>query len=622
MATTQHGYAASRGADTPGEVTRLFRLVAILNKPLVRLLFRPRVVGVDRLPAGTGFVLSANQLSNLDGWALAYPLYPPRQLRWMGKSELFHPVVAPLLHALGIFPVKRGAGDLAAIATAAELARSGHVVAIFPEGTRRRKGLRKKHEARPHTGAARVALAAGVPLVPAAIRGTDRLTALRRWRVAFGEPVPVSDLENENPRQAAREATQRLWQGVTALEQELLDDELTESRTQRLHPRLRLDISTTDLLYGLVACALVRPRTASRLPGLPCLSVRSAFDLFLQSLDAVPGSEVVLSAITHPDMARVVEANGLVAVPVDLDRDTLAPRQELLERAITDRTCAVVVAHLFGGHVDLAPVAHICAAHGVPLVEDCAQSLAADGVQADPAADVSLFSFGTIKTATALGGGIALARDPLLLERMRSLQDDWPRQPRREHARKVAKLMALRTLSQPFVYGALARSFDRRGRDFDAFVNGRVRAFPGDLLPRIRRQPSTPLLALVRRRLAHLDGARLRARGARGEYVAERLPTAAFVPGGRALRRTTWLLPVVTPDPERLVTELRKRNLDASRATSSIAAVPAPGARPDLDPSTARELMERVVFVPAYPELPEEAVAAALDAVEAACVRP
>ncbi len=57
-------------------------------------------------------------------------------------------------------------------------------MAIFPEGTRRTKGLVKKHQARPHTGAARVALEAGVPLIPAAISGTDRITrlGLSAWR--------------------------------------------------------------------------------------------------------------------------------------------------------------------------------------------------------------------------------------------------------------------------------------------------------------------------------------------------------------------------------------------------------------------------------------------------------
>src|SRR5439155_611004 len=77
--------------------------------------------------------------------------------------------------------------------TAVRLARDGNVVAMFPEGTRRTKGLVKKFEARPRTGAARIALEAGVPLVAAAIKGTDKLLRLGRLRVAYGPPVEVDD---------------------------------------------------------------------------------------------------------------------------------------------------------------------------------------------------------------------------------------------------------------------------------------------------------------------------------------------------------------------------------------------------------------------------------------------
>jgi 1-acyl-sn-glycerol-3-phosphate acyltransferase len=216
---------------TPDSQTVLYRLVAAVCRPFVRALFRPHVRGLEHVPTNGGFVLSSNQLSNLDGFVLAYSFYP-RQLRWMGKAELFHPLVAPALRRMGIFPVRRGKGDLEAVATAIDLASEGHVVGIFPEGTRRRKGLHKKREAQPHTGAARVALAAGVPLVPAAIAGTDRLLLLRRWRLAFGSPVPVADLD-PNRRLASRGATGRLWEAIVALEAEL------EQRTRR-PPRRQL----------------------------------------------------------------------------------------------------------------------------------------------------------------------------------------------------------------------------------------------------------------------------------------------------------------------------------------------------------------------------------------------
>jgi 1-acyl-sn-glycerol-3-phosphate acyltransferase len=136
----------------------------------------------------------------------------------MGKSELFKPVLGSFLKAAGAFPVRRGTGDQDAIRTAADLCRDGEIVMMFPEGTRREKGLRKKHEARPHSGAARIALDAGVPLVPAAIKGADRVARLGPLRVVYGEPVPLGDLAGRDPREAATEATERLMAEIHRLE--------------------------------------------------------------------------------------------------------------------------------------------------------------------------------------------------------------------------------------------------------------------------------------------------------------------------------------------------------------------------------------------------------------------
>ena len=89
---------------------------------------------------------------------------------------------------------------------------------MFPEGTRRRKGLHKTREARWRSGAARIALEAGVPLVPAGIAGTSELTRFDAFRVAFGEPVPLHDLGGLAPDAAAHAATERLEAAITELE--------------------------------------------------------------------------------------------------------------------------------------------------------------------------------------------------------------------------------------------------------------------------------------------------------------------------------------------------------------------------------------------------------------------
>ena len=610
-------------ASDPSRPTGPYRLVAGLARPAIRILFRPRVRGLDRVPDRGGLVLCSNQLSNLDGFALAHPLYP-RQVQWMGKAELFRRPVASTLRRLGIFPVRRGTGDIEAVRMAIELARRGHPVGIFPEGTRRGKGVRKTRSPRPHTGAARVALAAGVPLVPAAIVGTERLTLLRRWRVAFGAPVALDDLESGD-RRAVREATRRLMVAIGSLEDELRTE--AELGRRRLHPRLRLDVSFADLLYAASACLGARRgnREARLLDawgdpkGLVCLSVRSAFDLLLDALSLAPGDEVAFSAITHPDMVRIAELHGLRPLPIDLELDTLAPAVDALERAITPRTRLVVVAHLFGGRADLAPLVDVARRHGLLVVEDCAQSVRGPRDRGDELADVSLFSFGAIKTATALGGALARVSDRRLAERMQARQDGWPVQPRRQFALRTLKFAGLRVLGHPRVYWSFSRLLAAAGRDLDAVVNGSVRGFPrGELLRQIRRRPSAPLLALLARRLSRFDVARLEARARAGRRIAAALPPEVVQPGCAARDPTHWVFPVLTPERGRLIASLRRAGFDAAVATSSIAVVSAPSDRSDLFPERADRTLADIVFLPAYPELGDRELARLATVVEQA----
>ncbi len=199
----------------------MYQFIGTVSGGPMRRLFRFRSKGEEHLPREGGFVLSANHHSNIDPWPLGLPLYPDRQLRFMAKSEMYSFPFKPILKAIGAFPVRRGMGDEEAMQKAVELARAGEVVAIFPEGTRRNKGVVKKHKARPRSGAARVALQAGVPLVPAAIGGTESLMKLGPLRVAYGPPIDLSDLDAEEIRQSSKIATERLMEAIHALEKTL-----------------------------------------------------------------------------------------------------------------------------------------------------------------------------------------------------------------------------------------------------------------------------------------------------------------------------------------------------------------------------------------------------------------
>jgi 1-acyl-sn-glycerol-3-phosphate acyltransferase len=203
------------GAEILGRVkpSPFYSLAAVLSWPVLRWLYRLRDQGTENLPSEGGYVLAANHTSNFDPWPLGLPIWPENFLRFMAKSELYWWPLSAVASAAGAFRVQRGAGDTEAIRTAVELVREGEIVVMFPEGTRRKKGVRKRRQARAHTGAARIAQLAGAPLVPAAIKGTDRLSRLGKLQVVYGDAFEPGD--------DTRAATERLMNEIETLYESL-----------------------------------------------------------------------------------------------------------------------------------------------------------------------------------------------------------------------------------------------------------------------------------------------------------------------------------------------------------------------------------------------------------------
>ena len=395
-----------------------------------------------------------------------------------------------------------------------------------------------------------------------------------------------------------------------------------------VYPRHRLDLAGGDVVTGLRATlrasdpaaleAAVLQAAGLTDHGLVCLSVRSAWDLLLQVLAWPTGSEVIISAITHPDMVTIMQAHGLHAVPVDLDLATLAPRVEDLERACTARTRAVMVVHLFGGRIDLWPVADFARRHDLLLIEDSAQAFTGADSLAPSGADVSMFSFGMIKTASAVGGALVIVDDAELRSSMRKEQDSWPAQQRFGYAMKLAKAGGLAVFNDPRRFGVLYRSCRRLGLDLDGMINSSTRSFTAGeaLQARIRRRPTPALLAVLCRRLGHLDQDRLARRAAMGEELRTGLPAGYLHPGDELQRRTHWLFPVLAPDPAALVAALADAGIDVSTGTSNLVAVPHDDGTV---PQRAGRLMSSIVYLPSYPELGEDGRNRLLAGLRAAC---
>lgn len=179
-----------------------YRIVRTVLGPVLRTVWRVQVVGVERVPPGP-CVLAPNHDSLSDPFFVGAAV--PRPLRFLAKAELFRFPLGPICRSLGAIPVRRGEGDRAAIASAVAAARAGDTVVIHPQGTVLGDADRPWRR-----GAARVAMEAGVPLVPVALVHTERVLRPVRVRVGFpsvvvlvGEPVAVGPAGEPDEERAA-----------------------------------------------------------------------------------------------------------------------------------------------------------------------------------------------------------------------------------------------------------------------------------------------------------------------------------------------------------------------------------------------------------------------------------
>ncbi len=386
------------------------------------------------------------------------------------------------------------------------------------------------------------------------------------------------------------------------------------------YARKRLDLTLSDVVDGLACC--LRPSAATDAEAriaevwhpteavLACLSVRSGLDLYLAAVDWPPGSEVLLSAITIPHLATLVRHHGYRPVGIDVDAKTMTVSPDQLAVACGPRTRALIFAQLFGARADVTSLAEICAERGITLIEDCAQCY--DGAPSElGTTDVAMYSFGTIKTATCLGGAVLLIRDPALRTAMAARQQTYPTQSPRAYAAKLTKAGVLLLLTAPATYGLFTRLLQRLTGDYDESIRRLSRGFDDrSLLSKIRRQPSPALLTMMARRLGTYDASRPQRRRLAGERLAARLDAEVEHLGGSSAAHTHWLFPVVSRAPDTLVAAGRTAGFDMTRGSSTLVAV-------DPDCIEAARAMRNVVYLPAYHPMPAAALTRLADLVNA-----
>lgn len=157
----------------------------------LKAFFRFRVSGKENIPERGGAIIASNHVSFLDPPALGCAC--PRKVYFLARDTLYrNKIFAFWANSVGVVPIKRGAGDIAALRAALRIIRKGRVIAMFPQGTRAVAGK----EPRAQAGIGFLAAKLDVPVIPAFIKGTDEVLPkpskkinFRKISVHFGKPI-------------------------------------------------------------------------------------------------------------------------------------------------------------------------------------------------------------------------------------------------------------------------------------------------------------------------------------------------------------------------------------------------------------------------------------------------
>jgi 1-acyl-sn-glycerol-3-phosphate acyltransferase len=214
----------------------MYRLFHTVLTPVMSAVYRPWTEGLEHIPDGGPAILASNHLSFLDHFFL--PAYIDRPIFFLGKSDYFSGWKRYFFEGVGVMPVHREGGEAgeASLRMGQEVLEKGHLLGIYPEGTRSHDGRLYRGK----TGPIRLALRTGAPIIPCAMVGTFEVLPphtvvpkIRRVGVRIGPPLDLSRYEGkEHDRFALRSATDELMYELMLLSgQEYVDEYATKVRS-------------------------------------------------------------------------------------------------------------------------------------------------------------------------------------------------------------------------------------------------------------------------------------------------------------------------------------------------------------------------------------------------------
>ena len=368
-----------------------------------------------------------------------------------------------------------------------------------------------------------------------------------------------------------------------------------------LWPRGCLDINWHDLFYAAQAPLLSGSRSQqvwpTKAPQLSMFSVRTAWDALLSVKNWPKGSEIIISEANIPDMVQIIKLHDLVPIVARLDIDTLTVNASDILALITPKTKAILISSLFGSRVNLSEIGQVAKENNLLLVEDNAQGYRGIDYIGSPDADVSLFSFGLIKTRTTLSGSVIFAHDSKLLEEIASHACQYPIVSTAKFYQKLMRACLLKLFSQRFLFATFWRILQMNSINPDMWLSQATRGMSGaDLLTAVRHQPHHATLKLLRHRLSkdnHFDADR-KAIIERAQKAMRLLKGAI---GKHAADSVFWALPVRVSNRERLIIKAYEAGFDVSFRASSLVSH-------STEPTPFSHALENVIFLPISTDMP------------------
>jgi perosamine synthetase len=389
----------------------------------------------------------------------------------------------------------------------------------------------------------------------------------------------------------------------------------------KYYPRLIYDINLSQLGLAWLWTAAESERNQEKLrlevgkvfyPQMPknvitTLSLRTFFDALLRTLKLPAGSEIVWSGVSIPQMFLISDYHKVTNRAFDIDLPTFEPDLAAAEACFTDKTKILVLAPVFGR--PMRRLKELCAMakkRGVISMIDGAQCFCIKDELLAIGADITSFSFGSIKYSTAINGSVSLVRDNALCERVRAAEKELPVRSLGKHVSTLAKTGLLLACDDPISFGVMRVGCEVAGVHIGEVTNAMSRGFPGaELIKQIRFRPRAANLRLLIRRVERYDNEAQRLRTISGWDFLSRMPPYVQIASGgdpdEPERSTFWLFPMNCRDPKVVSDILQAQGFDAALGTSQMRATGDATSTPQ-----CHAFMSQVLYLPVYPEMNDD----------------